>query len=474
MATKKNIVIIGGGPSGLSVAWGLSNEPDLKVHIIEIGNRVGGLSKTLSHDSIKFDIGPHRLSPQLPNIVKRVKELLGDDLVEKPNHHGVYYNNILYSYPPKLSDFANISSLKSSLVFGSSWLWARLADSVNIFQSKAKREHRPFEDRLRAYFGNRFCDTVVFPMVRKVWGDCDLHSEFARIRFELPTFLSLLKKVFFNKYELNDNIFYYPTHGFSQIWDTLAEHLKEKGSKIELGARINQIETDSLKGPFKVTFQQGDVSKRIDADIIVSTISNKFLMDYLEPTGLMKPVAHLKKSYPSRTLRLGIVEVKDFKLKQRVIIFPEPKHIFNRIAEMNQFADLGYAKGHSILMVDVINDNGDELDSMSDSEFNAALLKSLSTLGWWKESQVERIFSRRFPGAYPILSPERYEAQEDIEEFFANSGIILCGREASSDYNNAHNAIGKGFIAADYITGAIDYGEYKKTSKTIGRLPIQD
>jgi protoporphyrinogen oxidase len=198
------------------------------------------------------------------------------------------------------------------------------------------------------------------------------------------------------------------------------------------------------------------------------------LTTYLEGTGLVEPVVKHRKAFYSRTLRLGVMAVRNFSIPARVIIFPEARYMFNRVSEMNQFADLGYPAGESILMIDVICDRGDRVERMPEKEFNELLLKNFLSLGWVKESDVRLVFSLRFPGAYPVLTEERYEAQEAIEVFFADSGVYLCGREASSDYNNAHNAIGKGFLTARFLAGEIDAGEFRRRSATIGRLPIQD
>ena len=68
---------------------------------------------------------------------------------------------------------------------------------------------------------------------------------------------------------------------------------------------------------------------------------------------------------------------------------------------------------------------------ITDEEFNKYLLDSVLTLEWFKKTDVCQNFSIRFPKAYPILDEGRYKAQEKVNSYFENSGIILCGREAS-------------------------------------------
>lgn len=468
---SKQVVIIGAGPSGLSVAWNLAGNKDIGVTVLEAEDRVGGLSKTVEHEGLRFDIGPHRLSPQLPGIVDRIRGLLGDDLLEKENFHGVYFNRTLYSYPPKINDFLNYATLSRSVVFGSSWIQARIWSVMTGLFRKSGPES--FDSVLLKHFGRRFCEDVIFPMILKVWGTNDLHSEFARIRFELPTFARIMKKVFSTNYHVNDSMFYYPRHGFSQIWDTIEADLKKKNQNISTGIRLDSIEADSLKGPFRLTYTMGGRRVVKDADTIVSTISNKTLLSKLSVKGPMPRLPVTPQDFPSRTLILGVFMVKNFSLPSRVIIFPESQHMFNRISEMNQFSDLGYS-GHSLLMVDVICQEGSEYDVMDEDDLNKKIQESFLALGWCRKEDIKKVFNMKFPKAYPLLSRPRYDSQESLEDYLAGSGIILCGREASSDYNNAHNAVGKGFLAGDYIRGQINLEDYRNASRTIGRLPIQD
>jgi protoporphyrinogen oxidase len=442
------------------------------VTVLERSSAVGGLSRTLERDGIKFDIGPHRFSPQMPEVVERVRELMGGDLMERENLHAVYFDGKLYQYPPRLADFVNVSALVRTLHFGGGWLLARVLDSLDWL--RGQRVHRSFEQELLRDFGRPFCRTVAFPMISKVWGTRDLHPEFARIRFQLPTVGRILKKVFIRSSGFNERVFYYPRHGFGTIWERLAAHLEDCGQRIELGAAVERVEARSLEGPFTIRYAQGQTERTLEADVLVSTISNRALLGYLEPTGLVGPVLPDMGHFTSRTLRLGVFLVRGAHLPTRVVIFPEDKYIFNRMSEMNQFADLGYPPDTSVLLVDVICEAGSEFSLMGDREFEARLLEAVLTLGWFGREQVARHFSLRVPEAYPVLSRERYEAQERVFRFFAGTGVILCGREASSDYNNAHNAVAKSFLAARFIAGDVGPREFEDTSKIIGRLPIQD
>ena len=59
MKTEADVLIIGGGPAGLSAAYELVKS-DKKVVVLEKLSTVGGLARTIEHNKYLFDIGPHR------------------------------------------------------------------------------------------------------------------------------------------------------------------------------------------------------------------------------------------------------------------------------------------------------------------------------------------------------------------------------------------------------------------------------
>lgn len=56
----KTAVIIGAGPAGLTAAYCLLTETDIKPVILEAESFVGGISRTAEHNGNRMDIGGHR------------------------------------------------------------------------------------------------------------------------------------------------------------------------------------------------------------------------------------------------------------------------------------------------------------------------------------------------------------------------------------------------------------------------------
>ena len=59
---KKNVLIIGAGPDGLTAAYELLKKDKEKynVTILEESNEIGGISKTVVYKNNRMDIGGHR------------------------------------------------------------------------------------------------------------------------------------------------------------------------------------------------------------------------------------------------------------------------------------------------------------------------------------------------------------------------------------------------------------------------------
>src|ERR1700750_2896957 len=79
------IVVMGGGITGLTVAWELSKYSESPILLIEKNATAGGLAGSLRHGGRVLDFGSHRIHEQYdPEVLGVIAELLGDDLLKRP------------------------------------------------------------------------------------------------------------------------------------------------------------------------------------------------------------------------------------------------------------------------------------------------------------------------------------------------------------------------------------------------------
>ena len=79
----KKIIIIGGGITGLSTAWKLS-EKGYQVNVLESDKSIGGLAKSIKIENYYFDIGPHSFFTEDKEVFKKVMDLFEGDKGEIP------------------------------------------------------------------------------------------------------------------------------------------------------------------------------------------------------------------------------------------------------------------------------------------------------------------------------------------------------------------------------------------------------
>ena len=87
---SNSIVIIGGGPAGLTAGYELMKH-GVKSITLEKADKVGGISRTETYKGYRFDIGGHRFFTKVGEVQAVWKEILGDDFIQVPRLSRIYY-----------------------------------------------------------------------------------------------------------------------------------------------------------------------------------------------------------------------------------------------------------------------------------------------------------------------------------------------------------------------------------------------
>ena len=105
MKKKKKVMVIGAGPSGLTIAYQLLKSKEYEVKIIEKESSVGGLSKSIMFNGNRVDIGGHRYFTKNDRVQKLWNEVLPIEhnmmLVKKRKSH-ILFDDKSIPYPLKI------------------------------------------------------------------------------------------------------------------------------------------------------------------------------------------------------------------------------------------------------------------------------------------------------------------------------------------------------------------------------------
>ena len=348
---KNKIAILGAGPAGLGLASRLLRRFEgLEVHVFEQKDHVGGLASSFESEQLIFDYGSHRLHPAtLPVIMKDLKELLGDELLDRPRNGRIRLLNKFVQFPLSAPNLA--VNLPPSFVGG-----VFIDTVLKKFRSQ-ENKHQSFADFLLSGLGPTVCHNFYFPYARKLWGldPYDISSVQAELRVSANNFTKILKKLMMKLPGVGGDSagrFFYPKRGFGQISERLAAEVIELGGKIYLTHKIvptGQVGKHPKEKTLRIKLNNEEVivvgveksrgvekervhelKEDLEADFIFSTIPITSLIECVHPPAPSEIIRSIEKiKYRAMVLMYLIIE-KDRFQPFDAHYFPDDQLIFSR------------------------------------------------------------------------------------------------------------------------------------------------
>ncbi len=449
---KQQIVILGAGFSGLSLAWRLSSR-GVSVTVIESAETVGGLAGTLREDGYTMDVGPHSFFTEDDSIREAVLGLFGNRLPAQPREVKFYYQGKYLDYPLTaynvLVQMGIGSGIRTALSFFKSKLFPRT-------HPLSEGQDETVEDWAIASFGEHLYHTFFKPYTEQFWKvPCSGLSSRSIPTHTRMSFFNTLRLLVRRRIGSEDASLieremlptYYPSTGFAEIAERVAEAAQNVGAVIKLNCEAVGVDTQP-EGRMRVRYHQDGNQAKMEAAHVVSTIPVDQFVNMLSPpppSAVRSSAAKL--DYRSLTA-LGMVTEKQNILNCGYIyVLDRP---YNRISEMNQFSPLTSPAGENILMVEIpcLKDSP-AWTAPKEALFNMCI-GSLAEDGFLGPGDVKRLLLVRAPNAYPIYRKDYAPKLKRILDFINHQdGISTLGRTGEFMYMDVDKCMRRAFDFAD-------------------------
>ncbi|MBE6696370.1 MAG: NAD(P)/FAD-dependent oxidoreductase [Ruminococcaceae bacterium] len=502
MQENKTAIIIGAGPAGLTAAYCLLKETDIKPIILEEEGFVGGISRTYEYKGNRMDLGGHRFFSKSEEVNQLWQELMPmqsapskDDIIlnnEKPlakegpdpekedrvmllrnRVSRIYYLHKFFDYPISLKaeTFKNMG-FKRTVKAGFGYVKSCLF----------KKE----EDSLRNFYINRF-GTPLYEMffedyTEKLWGrnPSEISADWGAQRVKglslFKAVMSVLSKPFKKKGSKVETSlieqYSYPKKGPGQLWQIMADEIVKMGGSIVYNTKVEEIVTSDGKVEKVIASQNGEKAE-FGADVFFSTMPVKDLVCGMGE-GVPADVKHVAENLPYRDfITVGLL-VNKLKIKNQTkintvsnivpdcwIYIQEREVKLGRLQIFNNWSPYMVKDLENTVWIglEYFCSEGDEMWNMSDEDFIKFAINELDMIDVIDKEDVLDSVRLKVKKAYPAYF-DTYSQFDTVREYLDSFENLWCiGRNGQHRYNNMDHSM----LTAMEAVHAIAKGETDKS-----------
>lgn len=501
MERTKTAIIIGAGPAGLTAAYELlTRTSDIKPVIFERDpHYVGGISRTVSYDGNRIDIGGHRFFSKSDKVMRwwadmlpvaaaatgenisyqgAMREIIGDlrhaapdagdrVMLLRPRLSRIIYGGEFYPYPIELS----LSTLKklgvikvSKIIY--TYAWALLFP---------RRPEKTLEDFFVNRFGTELYLTFFKSYTEKVWGvPCtELSAEWGAQRIKGVSITKAVahaaKKLLGVRGKTETSLieqFLYPSKGPGFMWEVVAEKVRALGGEVRMGTEVVAVQGGAGRVTSVEVMHQNGAAEILPCDYLFSTTDIRYLVQAMGPTvpAEVKQVAVGLQYRDFLTVGLVLDKVPTDRagspLRDTWIYVHEPNVHVGRIQFFHNWSPyLVQNSAHGHVGLEYFCNEGDSLWNKSESELRALAEAELKSLGLMRGARVLKGVVVRQPKAYPGYFGS-YEHLPIVRDFFDSiENMFLIGRNGMHRYNNQDHSMLTAMVAVDAVLGKVDKRE---------------
>jgi protoporphyrinogen oxidase len=447
-------IIIGGGISGLTLAWKLA-ENGVPVTVLEAKDTVGGLARTVRHGGCGMDVGPHSFFSEDKEIIQTVLDLFDGTLKSAPRQVKFYYEGRYLDYPLTAStvlfQMGYLNGLHSVCSFLKSRLFPhRVATPAG--------EDETVEDWALSSFGKHLYQTFFKPYTEQFWKiSCSKLSARSIPTHTRMSFLNTLKLLFLKRLKRSGGSLveremlptYYPPTGYGEITDRVADAARAAGATIRTSCCAEEVlRTDS--GTVKVRCRVGDTYEEFEGERLVSTIPLHLFVRMLQPLVPDAVSAAAEKLDYRALVTLGMVTNKQNILSTSYMYMLNRP--FNRITEMNKFSPQTSPPDENILMLEMPVLRDSLAWEASAKELFDMCIDSLAEDGFLQPGDVKDLILIKEPYAYPVYRKDYAPNLKTVLDYIENDpALSTLGRLGEFMYMDIDECMRRAFDFAEQI-----------------------
>ena len=458
----KKIVIIGGGITGLSVAWKLS-ENGYDVTVIESDKSIGGLAKTIEIEKYFFDIGPHSFFSEDEKVFKRVMNLFESEPNEIPyakRRVKMLFKGKYVDYPlsaKSILQMGFLSPILCSLSFAKSYIGTYVS---SLFIKKKENQNLTVKQWAIENFGKYLYLNFFKPYTEQFWKikTSELSHRVIPSNKKMD-FARTLKHLLIKKYlmiskrepgklslvERESLPSYYPKKGFGEIANRISKQIENNGGKIYTSLEVDEITLNSNN-----TFVIKAKDKNFLGNFAISTVPLNKVITIIKPLHEQEIIKSAKKlEYLSLVLLYLIIKKKNVLGCQYCYFLDRP---YNRISEMNNFSNYLSPQDENILTVEISCQRESEIWKSSDKNIFSLCMQGIEKDNFLKKEDITNYKVIKIPNVYPIYKKDYEIHLKKTEEYFAKiKNFFSIGRQGQFHYGDIDQMIRIGFDTADKI-----------------------
>ena len=476
--TEKRALIIGAGPAGLTAALELLRRGGPRPCILEASQAIGGLARTETFRGNRIDIGGHRFFSKSSQVMDWWQAIFAvheadtppstlERLLVRARKSRIYWNAKLFDYPITLSkDTLTKLGLVKLVRSGLSYVKASLLPI---------RPEKSLEDFFVNRFGRELYATFFRDYTQKVWGiPCErLSSDWGGQRVKglsivkilLHALASALPKSRADLAQKNVETsligrFLYPPLGPGQLWEAVAERIKEQGGEIHFGHEVVELRTEGEQVVAVIT-QTADGQRHVwDGDLVISSMPVRELVRSLG-SAVSRNSRDLAEQLLYRDFftvgllldRVCLTEKDGSPLKDNWIYVHDHRVEVGRLQFFHNWSPWMVAEtGKFWVGLEYFCNDTDPIWHRCEEDLVAMASRELEILDIAKAADVRGGCRIHAAKAYPVYMGPGYERFAEIRaDLDRMENLYLVGRNGMHRYNNMDHSMLSAIAAVDAV-----------------------